>query len=889
MAGRNSRAEKLEQHGSGIVTGLLGIDALDPRSAELRLYTLLTDVARLWPLLMIAQLCGTAVVQSVGAHDGIIDRLATPAAWILLGASAVIMALGQFAKLRLVWTGHLVFVQIIAMIVSASAYALILNHIAPPDSTYAVVTNVSVQLIVAMIAVSIVSACRLAILSYAAAVIATDSFLLPWSLVLAGQLTFLAILTIVMTIAGAYQRRNKEQQASAVDNGSERAAALLHDFEQSGYGWFWETDRQGRLTYISASVAEALHCSVDALIGQSLSQIVLSDLDEGGSDNRTLGFHMSARSAFTELAVQARQDGEGELWWSVSGNPVVNHLGHFMGFRGIGTDLTAMKRSQQENTQLARYDTLTGLANRLHIKQLLEKALVSISGHSQPCALFMLDLDRFKQVNDTLGHPVGDLLLQQVGRRLQRTIGDLGQVGRLGGDEFQVVLPLMTDQSKLGELARAVIISLSKPYSLNNHQVIIGASVGISIHDDGPADSAALIRNADLALYAAKAAGRGIYRFYESEMHRHATERQQIEAELRTALAAGQFELEYQPVVDVSTEKISGFEALLRWNHPRFGRYSPANFIPIAEDAGLIVGIGEWAIRTACEHAARWPTKARVAVNVSPAQFGDPSFITSLIYALSSSGLEPQRLELEVTEGLFLNESPQTTKIFHQIKKLGVRLALDDFGTGYSALGYLKKAPFDKIKIDQSFVRGAVKPGSINSAIITSIVSLAESLNMETTAEGAETQDELMLVRALGCSHIQGYIYGKPMPAAQVRTLLTRQNGFAVAIGFARSREPRQRMIRKAALYHNDYCYEGRIRNLSAQGALIEGLWDVPEGTQFTVQLARDITVQAVTRWSSENRIGLQFIQLVDVEKLAKAPRLDVREGPLHAEQRKAS
>src|SRR5690606_20271186 len=326
--------------------------------------------------------------------------------------------------------------------------------------------------------------------------------------------------------------------------------------------------------------------------------------------------------------------------------------------------------------------------------------------------------------------------LKQVAQRLGRAVGQAGQVGRLGGDEFQVILPGRMERKAIGHLASEIIHSLSQPYSIDGQRVIIGASIGIAISPDDGVSSEELIRNADLALYAAKDLGRGRYHFYAQDLHAEAEARAQLEQDLRDAIANGHLQLFYQPVVSTATEKITGFEALLRWHHPQRGWIPPDKFVKSAEDSGLIAQIGEWALRTACHDLARWPEEVRVAVNVSPLQFANPQLPTIVTSAIAQAGIHPSRLELEITESVFLNDDAGTDAMFAALKRVGVRLALDDFGTGYSSLGYLKKAPFDKIKIDRSFVRGATDPGSRNGAIIASIASLAHALGMDTTAEG---------------------------------------------------------------------------------------------------------------------------------------------------------
>jgi diguanylate cyclase (GGDEF)-like protein len=547
-----------------------------------------------------------------------------------------------------------------------------------------------------------------------------------------------------------------------------------------------------------------------------------------------------------------------ERWWSITGRPTYDTFNNFQGFRGSGADLTEKRRSQEHASRLAHFDSLTGLSNRFRMSQTLEKILNAPQVHNRASTAFLLDLDRFKQVNDTLGHPAGDALLKQVAQRLERCVGAQGRVGRLGGDEFEVILPGKIERDALGHLAHQIIESVSQPYSIDGSRVMIGASVGIAIAPDDGVTSEALIRNADLALYAAKDGGRGRFHFYAQDLHTDAEERRQLEEDLRDAVTHGGLELYYQPVVHTATEKITGFEALLRWNHPGQGFISPAKFIPIAEDTGLIAPIGEWALRTACKDLAQWPANVRVAVNVSPLQFANPALPSIVASALAHAGVNAERLELEITESVFLNDDEGTEAMFRALKGLGVRLALDDFGTGYSSLGYLKRAPFDKIKIDQSFVRGATEPGSRNGAIIASIVSLAEALDMETTAEGVETLDELDLVRILGCSHVQGYIYERPLSSPNAAARLA-TGLIAIAQGPRSARATRQSMLRKVDLEHGGHSYQGMIRNISQTGALVEGLWNVPAGTIFRIQLSDGHVVTGTCRWSSEDRMGVEF------------------------------
>ena len=566
---------------------------------------------------------------------------------------------------------------------------------------------------------------------------------------IAGAVVVLSLALVAYSVAGTRGFIAAGRKRLNLDAEARKALNFVEEFENSGRGWFWETNAEATLSYVSQQLADDFRCEAHELLGRQFTDLLSVDTASGATEERkTLGFHLSARFPFSDVIVSAASDED--IHWSLSGNPIFDDRGRFLGFRGIGTDLTEQRRSEQEITRLARFDSLTSLPNRAMMRQTLDEALRNASSRQKGCALFLIDLDRFKNVNDTLGHPVGDALLRQVADRLKLAMGDHGQVGRLGGDEFKAVLPGQVDIGLLESLARTLIEQVSRPYSIEGHRVIIGASVGIAIGDPGRCTADSLVRDADLALYAAKDAGRGKHCFYEPAMHTEASDRQVLENDLRQAIDKGELWVAYQPIVRTAGEEVCGFEALVRWDHPLRGQISPDKFIPLAEECGLIPRIGTWVLETALEEAAKWPDQVRIAVNLSPIQFNDPGIVEVVSNALNKTGVRAARLELEITEGVFLAEGDSTDETFARLKDLGVRLALDDFGTGYSSLGYLKKAPFDKIKIDQSFVRGAASKTSRNSAIIRAIVTLAESLQMDTCAEGVETHDDLNLIRELG-------------------------------------------------------------------------------------------------------------------------------------------
>ncbi len=644
----------------------------------------------------------------------------------------------------------------------------------------------------------------------------------------------------------------------------QQALLLLRDYEQSGQGWFWSTDAQGAVSYISEGVAAVMGCSRQEVLGTPFHSLFMLEREDNEANSRTLPLILSATKSFADLPVRPARAGA-DICWAITGRPQFDEQNNFVGYRGSGVNATERLRIQRDASRLALYDSLTGLSNRHRMGQRLVATLKAFAAVQRPCAVMMIDLDRFKQVNDTLGHPAGDELLKQVAQRLQQVCEKTVDIGRLGGDEFQVILPDLEDRGKLGELAKRIISIVSQPYTIEGSRCVIGASIGIAVAPFDGTSSEDLIRSADLALYAAKGGGRGHFRFYSSELHQNAEMRRRLEEDLRDALAQDQISLAYQPLVSSRTNAVIGVEALMRWVHPEFGAISPGIFIPIAEESNLILALGEWALRTACNEACGWPAEIRVAVNVSPAQFAHANFIASVANALAQSGLAPERLEIELTESIFVNDDETTERTFAALKKLGVRLALDDFGTGYSSLGYLKKAPFDKIKIDKGFIRDVTIPGSRNPAIITAIVSLAKALDMVTTAEGIEARDELDLMCELGVDQIQGYIYSAARPSTEVAEALASGAWVIVPTGPARQRAERRSVLRKIGVIHEDHRYDVTMRNMSRTGAGIEGLIDVPVGTQFVCDFGEGQLVVATVRRSDGGSQGLEFeIPLVD-------------------------
>ena len=435
-------------------------------------------------------------------------------------------------------------------------------------------------------------------------------------------------------------------------------------------------------------------------------------------------------------------------------------------------DTTERRRAEERIAHMAHYDALTGLPNRVLFREQLERELEKLPRGGQFAVLY-IDIDEFKSVNDTLGHPIGDELLKAVASRLRGCVRETDFVARLGGDEFAVVQTALRNPAEVEGLVTKIHQAIREPYECQGHQLVADASIGIALAPQDGTDLDQLLKNADLAMYSAKADGRRTYRFFEHDMDARVKERRALELDLRQAIAAGEFELYYQPVVNLRSNEISGCEALLRWHHPRRGMISPVAFIPVAEETGLISQLGEWVIATACAEAASWPDSIRIAVNISPVQFRNPTLALKVAAALAASGLAASRLELEITETVLIRDDAAALTTLHQLRALGVRIALDDFGTGYSSLSYLQRFPFDKIKIDRCFVNEiAEHEGS--SSIVQAVVNIARARNMTTTAEGVETERQRNLLCDLGCTEMQGYLFSPARRAAEITPALSR-------------------------------------------------------------------------------------------------------------------
>ncbi len=515
---------------------------------------------------------------------------------------------------------------------------------------------------------------------------------------------------------------------------------------------------------LSYPIAKALASYRPLQIGIAMAGLIGLILVMLGS--RRLAGNIARPIAALDAAARALEEGS-RAEVAIEGNDEIARLAESFNKMSAG-----IVEREHRITHLAFHDALTGLPNRVLFREQLEGALQRTAKRGSKVTVLCLDLDGFKGVNDTLGHPVGDALLRQIGDILVETAVD-GTVARLGGDEFAIILGEGADADRPRALGQAIIDRLREPMIAAGHQIATATSIGIAVGPGDGGDADTLLKNADLALYRAKQDGRGCFRFFEQSLDAAARRRRQLELDLREALRTGQFRLNYQPIYDLKNDRIGGFEALLRWEHPTRGNVPPTEFIPVAEDTGLIIAMGEWVLHEACRQARDWPSHTRIAVNVSPLQFRNTGFAAIIMQALGQSGIAPSRLEIEITESVFLEGADATIALLHRLRAIGVRIALDDFGTGYSSLSYLRSFPFDKIKIDRSFVTD-VNSDEGSAAIVRAIVDLATALNMETTAEGVEDVAQWDRLRAQGCSSIQGYHFSRPVESGMVDALFDR-------------------------------------------------------------------------------------------------------------------
>ena len=643
--------------------------------------------------------------------------------------------------------------------------------------------------------------------------------------------------------------------------GDEEKLAMLSDLERSGLAWFWASDVEGNLTYLSAAIAERIGLPLENIVDKPLSKSFESADREQRS--KSLALMLGARKPFKGVCVKVRERPDGAVL-RLSGQPVFED-GAFAGFRGTGADITEEFHREEETERLAKYDSLTGLANRHRMKNLIESTLTAFKAAKRNCAIMMLDLDKFKHVNDTLGHAAGDDLLKQATDRIRRSLEVDCEIGRLGGDEFQIMIPDCDDRGTLGEIAMRVITMVGQPYSLEEGRAVIGASIGIAIAPHDGIDADAVVRSADLALYAAKNGGRGQFRFYSGELENEAVFRRRLEENLGAAVADDQLFLKYEPIVDAKSGEVRTLEAHICWAHDQRGEIDEDEFASILDGSSQVGEVGTWAIGQACRQAAQWPETVRVAVNVPVPLFASDGFSSAISDALDQANLSPARLELEISEAVFFGDTDAVDRTLAQLFKLGVRLTLDEFGSGYSSLAYLRRAPFDAVKIDEALIAEAQQNDTRDLGLIRAIVALAGALDMETIANGIETTQLLGSLKACRVDSVEGPIFSDPMRAESVTDQLA-EDAWTIAPSADRAARSRRRTVyRKIQAIHDDYSYEVVLRNLSRTGALIEGLADVPKGTQFVIDLGGgQLAVATVNRTNGDTQ-ALEFEQpLVD-------------------------
>ncbi len=583
--------------------------------------------------------------------------------------------------------------------------------------------------------------------------------------ILAGNHNFLASLPVFIIFMVVVQRYAawtfqsfvaQKLDQIAVAESSEVISLLLHDFESQSSDWLWETDKELKLNRVSTRFADAVGRSPEVLNSECFLQFFEGEYKE------TLNELLGHQRSFKDQVVMVRIDGE-QKWWSISASPRLGVNGQLLGYRGVCSDVTMERAAEKKIAFMAHFDALTGVHNRAHFNRNLDSAVRCLEETGKGFALHCIDLDNFKTVNDTLGHPAGDALLQAVAKRIEMCVSDKDIVGRLGGDEFVVLQTDCFDEDDAQLVSDLITDSLLEPITVESTTLPVSGSVGSAFAPKDGRNSKEIMQHADLALYAAKQDGRGCNRMFEPYMDEDARHRTQMETDLRRALKENELEMYYQPLMDVRTGTIRGYESLLRWRRGENDVLLPAEFIEIAEDTGLIVPLGEWIIRTAIAEAAKWPEDIAVAINLSPTQMKNPSLISTVVSALASNSMAPARVEFEITESVLLEETDTNLKTLHVLRDLGVKIALDDFGTGFSSLNYLRAFPFDKIKIDKCFVT-EMETREDCRAIIRAVMGLARDLGMVTTAEGIENQTHVDLLKAEGCDFMQGFLFSRPIP-----------------------------------------------------------------------------------------------------------------------------
>ena len=641
----------------------------------------------------------------------------------------------------------------------------------------------------------------------------------------------------------------------------EDKTALVEGLEADGTAQFWACDEHACITYLSPAILEVLDSPLDAFLTQPLNNVF--ELVDGEGEGRSLALRLGTRKVFRGLTVRTIS-ADVPLILKLSGQPHYDGE-EFRGFRGTALDISREYEAEEAAQRLSQFDGLTGLSNRSRMEQRIDSTLSAFRAAKRNAALMMLDLDRFKQVNDTLGHAAGDELLQQVAERLTTAVQARGEIGRLGGDEFQVLIPDMDDRGELGEMAKKIITMIAQPYSLRDGRATIGCSVGIAIAPYDGLERDALTRAADLALYASKNGGRGQFRFYAGDLEHEASLRRRMEEDLAGAVERGDFTLEYQPVVAIETNRVVAVEAQYAWQDEERGRVEHGTFLPVAEGSRLIVPIGEWALRQACEDALRWPDGIVLQFKVSPVQFEANGFAAMVAATLKETGFPPERLELQLRESCLQGDPSAVDRKLSHLFKQGTRMALDEFGSGFTSLGYLRRAPFNTIRIGGTFFEPSLGKSNGDMGMVRAITALAEAMGMETAASGVHSLDLLHELADAGVTYADGFAYNEPIAAEAVTAKLEDAEWLCPPSETGAQRAQRRTVYRRIGLIHEDHYYEVTLRNLSRSGAMIEGLEGVSPGTLFVLDFGQgQLAVGKVKRVMDDTQ-GIEFEQdLVD-------------------------
>ena len=628
--------------------------------------------------------------------------------------------------------------------------------------------------------------------------ILSTTIFLAVSFYLAGGIVALQSIALLLFVAAAidwiyrlyfFNFVKRHIHAAKQKDAIETVKLLLNDYAEQSSDWLWETGEDKRIVRASARFALAAGTEIGNLNGAHLA-----DLFVESTEREALLQLIEQGKPIRNLELPIAVNGE-VRWWQISGRLMKSSGSTSGALRGVATDVTMAKQATDQIAHLAHFDGLTNLPNRSLFIETLQRSLARLK-EDQRLAVLYLDLDHFKLINDSMGHSVGDQVLQEVGNRLEAAVGAGDMVARLSGDEFVICLNHIDGPDDALRTASTIFEGLAKPLMIDGHMIASGISLGIAL-STGTSDTAeGLLQNADIALYKSKKNGRGRTTIFESHMLQAVQNRRSIEMDLRAALKQDEFELHYQPLFDIATRTLIGYEALIRWNHPTKGMIMPDDFIPIAETTGLIIQMGEWVLRTALLELRNWPDHLSVSVNLSPAQMHSPNLLPTIMHALASAQVEPRRLELEITETVIMAGDQSNIDLLTKIHSLGVQIALDDFGTGYSSLSYLRSFPFDKIKIDRCFV-DEVDSRKDCQAIIRAVTGLASSLGMVTTAEGIETDDQLAQLQSAGCTQVQGYLFSKAIPASEIAGRVANVQSAMSGLGHIGKLKPKPRLDRK--------------------------------------------------------------------------------------------